>query len=93
MSATVLISQFGCRAVLDFEGSVSNEDYQRLLNFLYLKSHEQVDEFTHFVCGLNNKKINGRAIYHVLSHFNADELANHEIGGAISYNTSGSCPP
>jgi len=35
---------------------------QRLMNFPYLESREQVDEFTLFVRGLNIKKISGKFI-------------------------------
>ncbi|KIM88057.1 hypothetical protein PILCRDRAFT_62944, partial [Piloderma croceum F 1598] len=40
-----------------FEALVSSEDYAKLMNFPYLESCKQVDEFTLFIRGLNIKKI------------------------------------
>ncbi|KAG6825944.1 hypothetical protein H0H92_001763 [Tricholoma furcatifolium] len=45
------------RAVLDFKSAVSTEDYQRLLNFPYLESEKDLDDFTLFVKNLKIKKI------------------------------------
>ncbi|KAG6824629.1 hypothetical protein H0H92_006258 [Tricholoma furcatifolium] len=45
------------RAVLDFKSLVSPQDFQRLISFPYLKSDEDLDEFTRFVKDLKIKKI------------------------------------
>jgi hypothetical protein len=50
------------RAIKDFEALVSGEDDARLMNFPYLESRGQVDEFTLFVRDLNIKKISGKFI-------------------------------
>ncbi|KAG6884190.1 hypothetical protein C0992_006788, partial [Termitomyces sp. T32_za158] len=47
----------GKRAVLDFKPLVSPQVYQRLINFPYLRSQEELDEFTSFVRSLKIKKI------------------------------------
>ncbi|KAG6913688.1 hypothetical protein DXG01_005156 [Tephrocybe rancida] len=47
----------GKRAVLDFKSLVSAQDFQRLINFPYLKSQEDLDDFTCFVKDLKIKKI------------------------------------
>ncbi|KAG6886953.1 hypothetical protein C0992_001485 [Termitomyces sp. T32_za158] len=47
-------------AVLDFRSMVAPQDYQRLINFPYLKSQEELDEFTLFVKNLKVKKIDGK---------------------------------
>ncbi|KAF8954362.1 hypothetical protein BDZ97DRAFT_1928449 [Flammula alnicola] len=46
------------RGVLDFKLLVSAPDYKCLLNFPYMKSQEELDEFTTFVASLAIKKIN-----------------------------------
>ncbi|KAJ7799947.1 hypothetical protein B0H13DRAFT_2390684 [Mycena leptocephala] len=45
------------RGVLDFRSLVSEEDYQRLMDFVYIDSAEKLDEFSEFVRGLGVKKI------------------------------------
>ncbi|KAJ7878223.1 hypothetical protein B0H13DRAFT_1892847 [Mycena leptocephala] len=47
------------RGVLDFRSLVSEEDYQRLMDFVYIDSAEKLDEFSEFVRGLGVKKIQG----------------------------------
>jgi hypothetical protein len=39
---------------------VSSGDFQRLIDFPYLKSSKELDEFTTFVTDLNIKKIQGK---------------------------------
>ena len=41
---------------------VSLGDFQHLINFPYLKSSEEFDEFTTFVMDLNIKKIQGKPL-------------------------------
>ncbi|KAJ7469936.1 hypothetical protein B0H11DRAFT_2042902 [Mycena galericulata] len=45
------------RAVLDFRSLVSEEDYNRLMDFVYIDSEEALEEFSEFVRGLGVKKI------------------------------------
>ncbi|KAJ6606692.1 hypothetical protein B0H10DRAFT_2228608 [Mycena sp. CBHHK59/15] len=45
------------RAVLDFETLVSADNYKRLMDFVYIDSEEEIDEFSEFVRGLGIKKI------------------------------------
>ncbi|KAJ7458041.1 hypothetical protein B0H11DRAFT_2062428, partial [Mycena galericulata] len=45
------------RAVLDFRSLVSEEDYNRLMDFVYIDSEEALEEFSGFVRGLGVKKI------------------------------------
>ncbi|KAJ6593017.1 hypothetical protein B0H19DRAFT_12002 [Mycena capillaripes] len=45
------------RAVLDFRGLVSEQDYHRLMDFTYIDSEETLEEFSEFVRGLGVKKI------------------------------------
>ncbi|KAJ6573309.1 hypothetical protein B0H10DRAFT_2199442 [Mycena sp. CBHHK59/15] len=52
-----LCTTHGKRAVLDFKSLVSEADYQRLMDFIYIDSTEKLDEFSEFVRGLGVKKI------------------------------------
>ncbi|KAJ6592738.1 hypothetical protein B0H19DRAFT_1365112 [Mycena capillaripes] len=45
------------RAVLDFRGLVSEQDYHRLMDFTYIDSEETLEEFSEYVRGLGVKKI------------------------------------
>ncbi|KAJ7456176.1 hypothetical protein FB451DRAFT_1564753 [Mycena latifolia] len=47
------------RAVLDFKSLVSEQDYTRLMDFVYIDSAEALAEFSEFVRGLGVKKIQG----------------------------------
>ena len=49
------------RGVLNFKSLVSVADYQRILNFPYLKDEAELFDFTTFVGSLGVKKINGNA--------------------------------
>lgn len=46
-------------ALLDFKSLVSAEDYQRLMDFVYIDSKESLDSFSNFVRSLKIKKIQG----------------------------------
>ncbi|KAJ7709266.1 hypothetical protein B0H16DRAFT_1481051 [Mycena metata] len=45
------------RAVLDFKSLVSQADYDRLIDFVYIDSAQKLEEFSGFVKGLGIKKI------------------------------------
>jgi hypothetical protein len=45
--------------VLDFKPLVSGPDYQRILNFPYLKDEAELLDFTTFIHSLGFKKISG----------------------------------
>ncbi|KAJ6596762.1 hypothetical protein B0H10DRAFT_1959922 [Mycena sp. CBHHK59/15] len=45
------------RGPLEFKSLVSEQDYKRLLDFIYIDSKEKLDEFSAFVCSLGVKKI------------------------------------
>jgi len=45
------------RTVLDFKSPVSREDYDRLMNFVYIDLAEKLEDFSDFVRGLGMKKI------------------------------------
>ncbi|KAJ7752975.1 hypothetical protein B0H16DRAFT_1836147 [Mycena metata] len=45
------------RAVLDFKSLVSQADYDRLIDFVYIDSAQKLEEFSEFVKGLGIKKI------------------------------------
>ena len=46
--------------VLDFKFLVPAPDYQRILNFTYMKSQAELDDFTLFIISLGIKKIQGK---------------------------------
>ncbi|KAJ7742369.1 hypothetical protein DFH07DRAFT_1063777 [Mycena maculata] len=48
------------RAVLDFKGLISEDDYNRLLDFTSIDSEEKLEEFSQFVVSLGQKKIQGK---------------------------------
>ncbi|KAJ6514663.1 hypothetical protein DFH09DRAFT_1373940 [Mycena vulgaris] len=52
-----LCTTHGKRAVLDFRGSIPDDDYSRLMDFVYIDSTEKLEEFSEFVRGLGVKKI------------------------------------
>ncbi|KAJ7731028.1 hypothetical protein B0H16DRAFT_1427586 [Mycena metata] len=52
-----LCTTHGKRAVLDFKSLVSEDDYARLMDFVYLDSAEKLEEFSRFVQRLGVKKI------------------------------------
>lgn len=45
------------RAVLHFKSVVSQEDYDRLMDFVYIDSAEELKKFSEFVRSLGVKKI------------------------------------
>ncbi|KAJ7587612.1 hypothetical protein C8J56DRAFT_890531 [Mycena floridula] len=45
------------RGTLDFRSLISPENFQRILNFPYLKSWDEVVEFNKFILGLKNQQI------------------------------------
>ena len=47
--------------VLEFKSLVSGADYQRILNFPYMKDEAELLDFTAFVQSLGVKKISGIA--------------------------------
>ncbi|KAJ7745307.1 hypothetical protein B0H16DRAFT_976984 [Mycena metata] len=52
-----LCTTHGKRAVLDFKSLVSEDDYTRLMDVVYLDSAEKLEEFSRFVQRLGVKKI------------------------------------
>ncbi|KAJ7698207.1 hypothetical protein B0H16DRAFT_1903439 [Mycena metata] len=52
-----LCTTHGKRAVLDFRSLVSESEYQHLIDFPYIESEEDLNEFSEFVRGLGIKKI------------------------------------
>jgi hypothetical protein len=51
--------------VLDFKFLVTASDYRRILDFPYMKSHAELNDFTLFIKSLKIKKIQGK-IYAVM---------------------------
>ena len=54
------IHQLNCSGVLDFKSLVSLSDYRRIIDFPYMKSQAELDNFTLFVTSLGIKKIQGK---------------------------------
>lgn len=54
------------RGILDFRAAVPDLDYQRLMDFPYLTSIEDLQSFSDFVKKLNVKKIQGKQIMHAI---------------------------
>ncbi|KAF8175111.1 hypothetical protein BJ912DRAFT_1075466 [Pholiota molesta] len=45
------------RGIHDLQGSVTDEDYKRLINFMYLETKEEIDEFSNWIPTLKNPKV------------------------------------
>lgn len=54
-----MISASDGSAILDFKSLVSEQDYQRLMDFVYIDSKESLESFSQFVRSLGVKKIQG----------------------------------
>ena len=57
----------------DLKPYVTDDEYDRLINFMYLETKEHVDEFSAWVKNLNNPKIQGLFIKFA---FSSDECLN-----------------
>jgi hypothetical protein len=56
--------------ILELKAHLSDdEDFQRVMNFMYLKSQEELDRFSEWICSLRNPKIQGKClvVYFVLA--------------------------
>ncbi len=58
----LILAHFKCRGVHDLKPHVSEDEYERLINFMYLETKEAVNEFSEWVKGLNNPKVQGSSI-------------------------------
>lgn len=47
------------RGIHDLKGSVTDSEYQRLSNFMYLKTKREVDVFSDWVKALGKPKVQG----------------------------------
>jgi len=59
-----------CSGVLDFKFLVTAPEYQRILNFPYMKSQAELDDFTRFITVLGIQKIQGELCL-LTSYFDA----------------------
>lgn len=50
------------RGIIDFKDLVEEAEYQRLFDFPYMKSCEEVVDFTMFITQLGIKKIQGKVL-------------------------------
>ena len=50
---------FECRGIHDLKSYVADEEYERLINFMYLETKEEVNEFSAWVKSLTNPKVQG----------------------------------
>ena len=50
---------FECRGIHDLKSYVTDEEYDRLINFMYLETKEEVDKFSAWVRSLTNPKVQG----------------------------------
>jgi len=48
-----------CRGIHDLKSYVTDEEYERLINFMYLETREEIDEFSAWVKSLTNPKVQG----------------------------------
>jgi len=48
-----------CRGIHDLKSYVKDEEYERLINFMYLETSEEVDKFSSWVKSLTNPKVQG----------------------------------
>lgn len=56
-------STFFIRGVHDLKPHVTEEQFDRLMNFVYMKSKEEVNEFSKWIESLNNPKVQGSTFY------------------------------
>jgi hypothetical protein len=47
------------RGIHDLKSYVTDEEYERLINFMYLETREEVDKFSEWVKSLTNPKVQG----------------------------------
>jgi hypothetical protein len=60
MLIKAIYSPFPCiRGIHDLRTHVTDEEYNRLINFLYLKTPEDVEEFSEWITSLHNPKVQG----------------------------------
>lgn len=55
-----------CRGIHDLKSYVTDEEYDRLINFMYLETKEEVDKFSAWVRSLTNPKVQGTCTNYVL---------------------------
>jgi len=56
-----------CRGIHDLKPYVIDDEYARLINFMYLETKEEVDEFAAWVKSLDNPKVQGLFIIFAFS--------------------------
>ena len=76
--------------VLDFKFLVPAVDYQRILNFPYMKSQAELDDFTLFIISLGIKKIQGKFYFTLVMWNPVLRLTTLKIGGTIKLKAHGS---
>ena|SRR5260221_212934 len=72
--------------ILELKGHLSNDkDFQRIMNFMYLGSQEELDTFSSWIYSLRKPKVQGKACL----HFRIIQLNVIQHGGTTKSRTSG----
>jgi len=79
--------------ILELKGHLSNDkDFQRIMNFMYLGSQEELDTFSSWIYSLRKPKVQGKPC-HPSHHILIIQLNVIQHGGTTKSRTSGSYLP